>query len=483
VLKKKARVFIGIFLVSDILLSVGAWLAAYYLRFEFTPLLSVLPAAKGVPPVERYLWLLPLIALLWPVVLYFQGLYEVQRVRSRIDEVFSILFSVLLGSALLLGATLYVRVYYRFQPELAPAWEYSQAVFVLFVLLDCLALTLGRWACRSYLQHRWTSSGSLERVILAGTGELALTVAQSLRAHRELGYSLIGFLDDHRSDNVLGLPILGRLGQVREVVARHGVDQILIALPLAEHAALVELVRALRNECIDIKVVPDLLQYATLKATLEDLDGQPIIGLNDVPLRGWHGFVKRTLDLALGATFLLLLTFVVPVFPIIALLIRLKGGRGPVFYRQERMSLDGRTFLMYKFRSMRHDAEQGTGPIWASAEDPRRTSIGIWLRRYNLDELPQLINVLLGDMSLVGPRPERPSFVERFRETIPQYMLRHRVKSGITGWAQVNGWRGNTSLEKRIEYDLYYIENWSLLLDVKIMIMTLFRGFGQPHAY
>jgi Undecaprenyl-phosphate glucose phosphotransferase len=480
VLKHKARIFVGVFLVSDVLLSAVAWLAAYFLRFDFPPLLSVLPADKGVPPFDRYLWLLPLIVLLWPIVLYFQGLYEVQRVRGRIDEFFSIFSSVLLGAILLLGATLYVRVYYRFQPESAPAWEYSQAVFVLFLILDCAALALGRWGCRRYLQHRWTTAGSLEHVIVAGTGELALRLAQSLRTHRELGYALIGFLDDHRTDHVLGLPVLGRFDQARDVIARHHVEQVLIALPLAEHAAMVDLVRALRNECIDIKVVPDLLQYATLKATLEDLDGQPIIGLNDVPLRGWHSLSKRAVDIALGATLLLLLT---PVFAVIALLIKLRGGRGPVFYRQERMSIDGKTFLMYKFRSMRDDAEQGTGPVWASAEDPRRTRIGIWLRRYNLDELPQLINVLVGDMSLVGPRPERPSFVERFREAIPQYMLRHRVKSGITGWAQVNGWRCNTSLEKRIEYDLYYIENWSPLLDVKIMIMTLFRGFGQRHAY
>ena len=479
-LKRRARVFIGLFLFSDVLLSAAAWLGAYFLRFHFPPLLSLLPADKGVPPFDRYLWLLPLIVLLWPIVLYFRGLYEVQRVRSRIDELFAILFSVLLGATFLLGATLYVRVYYRFQPESAPAWEYSQAVFVVFVVLDCAALALGRWACRRYLQYRWTTTAGLEHVIVAGTGELALTIAQSLRTHRELGCELIGFLDDHRTDSVLGLPILGRFDQARDVVARRRVAQILIALPLAEHAAMVDLVRSLRSECIDIKVVPDLLQYATLKATLEELDGQPIIGLNDVPLRGWHSFIKRAMDLLLGATLLLLL---VPVFSVIALLIKLRGGRGPIFYRQERMSLDGKTFLMYKFRSMREDAEQGTGPVWASAEDPRRTRIGIWLRRYNLDELPQLLNVLIGDMSLVGPRPERPSFVERFRGAIPLYMLRHRVKSGITGWAQVNGWRGNTSLEKRIEYDLYYIENWSVLMDVKILIMTLFRGFGQRHAY
>jgi exopolysaccharide biosynthesis polyprenyl glycosylphosphotransferase len=231
---------------------------------------------------------------------------------------------------------------------------------------------------------------------------------------------------------------------------------------------------------VDIKVVPDLVQYATIKAALEDLDGIPIITLNEVPLRGWSSMVKRLMDMAVGGALVVLL---MPVIPIIVLLIKLRGGRGPVFYRQERMSLDGKTFQIYKFRTMVDGAELETGPVFASAEDPRRTAVGVWLRRFNLDELPQLINVVLGDMSLVGPRPERPPFVRLFKERIPQYMLRHRVKSGITGWAQVNGWRGNTSIEKRIEYDLYYIENWSLLLDVKILILTLFRGFGQRHAY
>ena len=190
--------------------------------------------------------------------------------------------------------------------------------------------------------------------------------------------------------------------------------------------------------------------------------------------------VKRGMDAVLGSVLLAALS---PFFAAIAALIKLRGGKGPVLFMQDRISVDGKTFKMYKFRSMTEDAEKETGPVFAQPEDPRRTAIGVWLRKFNLDELPQLINVVLGDMSLVGPRPERPPFVQQFKERIPQYMLRHRVKSGITGWAQVNGWRGNTSIEKRIEYDLYYIENWSLLLDIKILILTLFRGFGQDHAY
>ena len=234
---------------------------------------------------------------------------------------------------------------------------------------------------------------------------------------------------------------------------------------------------------MDIKVVPDVVQYATIKAVPEDLDGIP----DHQPQRGAapglelhgeaaHGRRRLLRSSSLGLT-------VIPVIPVIALLIRLFGGRGPILLRQERMTLDGKTFQIFKFRTMVDGAEKETGPVFATSDDPRRTPIGVWLRRFNLDELPQLINVFLGDMSLVGPRPERPPFVAQFRERIPEYMRRHRVKSGITGWAQVNGWRGNTSIEKRIEHDIYYIENWSLLLDLKILILTLFRGFGQKHAY
>jgi Undecaprenyl-phosphate glucose phosphotransferase len=383
-----------------------------------------------------------------------------------------------------LGTTLYIRVYYRYQPGVAPLWEYSQGVFALFVLLDIAALNLGRLALRSYLQRMWAQGYNVKRVLVAGAGELGRTVAETILAHRELGYRVLGFLHDEAAQPTpKDLPILGTLDEAMKVATAHRADQVYIALPLEEHGKLLRLIKSVSNECLDIKVVPDLVQYATIKAALEDLDGIPIISLNEVPLRGWNSMLKRGLDVVLGTAILVLFTVPLPFFPLIALAIKLKGGRGPVFYRQERMSLDGKTFLMWKFRSMLHEAERDTGPVWASAEDPRRTSVGKWLRRHNLDELPQLINVVLGDMSLVGPRPERPPFVQQFKERIPQYMLRHRVKSGITGWAQINGWRGNTSIEKRIEFDLYYIENWSLLLDIKILILTLFRGFGQKHAY
>jgi Undecaprenyl-phosphate glucose phosphotransferase len=482
-LKFKTRKLVAIHVAVDVAVTALAWVLAYALRFHADAIGRVLPVTKGVPDLSRYLLLLPLMAVLWPAVLYFHGLYQLKRGRSRIDELFAIVFSVLIASALTLGATLYVRVYYRFQPEVAPRWEYSQAVFAIFVVLDVLLLDAGRRAVRVWQERRWAAGEDLTRVVVAGTGELGRTVAEALLAHRKLGYRVVGFLGEGPgAAGHAGLEVVGTIANAREALERTQADQLYVALPLEDHARLVPLVKGLSNECVDIKVVPDVVQYATIKAVLEDLDGIPIISLNEVPLQGWSSMAKRLMDLAVSAILLLALT-VVPVLPLLALLVRLFSGKGPVLLRQERMTLDGKTFRIFKFRTMVDEAERDTGPVFATSDDPRRTGIGAWLRKHNLDELPQLLNVFLGDMSLVGPRPERPPFVQQFRERIPQYMRRHRVKSGMTGWAQVNGWRGNTSIEKRIEFDLYYIENWSLVLDLKILILTLFRGFGQPHAY
>jgi Undecaprenyl-phosphate glucose phosphotransferase len=478
-LKFQVRKLVAVLVLLDVAGTALAWIAAYYLRFHSGQFLSLVPVTKGVPPLFQYALLLPFICLLWPAVLYFHGLYQLRRGRSRIDEFFAILFSVVIASGFTLGAMLYVRVYYPRAEE----WEYSRVFLAVFVVLDLLAVNASRAALRGWLQRRYAAGENVKRVLVAGAGELGRRMADTLLAHRELGYRVVGFVDDQRAGIVdLGLSVLGTLEDTPRVAAENRADQLYIALPLEEHAQMVRLIRNVSNECLDIKVVPDLLQYATIRADLEDLDGIPIISLNEVPLRGWSSMAKRVMDIVVGSAALLLLT-AIPVFPLIALFIRWKGGKGPILLRQERMTLDGKSFSIYKFRTMVIDAERDTGPVWAQAEDPRRTPAGVWLRRFNLDELPQLLNVIRGDMSLVGPRPERPPFVQQFKQKIPQYMLRHRVKSGMTGWAQVNGWRGNTSLEKRIEYDLYYIENWSLLLDVKILILTLFRGFGQKHAY
>jgi Undecaprenyl-phosphate glucose phosphotransferase len=320
-------------------------------------------------------------------------------------------------------------------------------------------------------------------VLIVGSGDLGRMVADRILDHGELGFTVMGFVDDRAgaSDSIghRGLPVLGTVQDTPDVCSRDHIDVIYVALPIEEHVKMLGVVEFATRECVDVHVVPDLLQFIALRARLEDLDGLPIISINDVPLRGMNSVIKRVVDVALSATVVLI--GAVPTL-VIAWLIR-RSSPGPVFYTQERMGLDGKAFTVYKFRSMQVDAEDVTGPIWARDNDPRVTPIGRWLRRHDVDELPQFWNVLRGDMSIVGPRPERPFFVEQFKHRIPQYMLRHKVKAGITGWAQINGLRGQTSIEKRIEYDLYYIENWSVRLDLKIMWLTLVRGFFHKHAY
>ena len=299
---------------------------------------------------------------------------------------------------------------------------------------------------------------------------------------QNLGTRLLDSSDDKNDDNQLGyrgLPLLGSLTDAEQILKQEHIDQLYVALPLDQHVNMLKLIEISNRECVDVKVIPDFLQFITLRARLEELDGIPLINVNDVPLRGFNSAIKRVVDIGCSSAALALLS---GPMAIIAAAIRLSSD-GPILYRQERMGLDGQPFELLKFRSMYQDAESESGPVWASENDPRRTVTGKVLRRFSLDELPQLWNVLMGDMSLVGPRPERPFFVEQFKDRVPQYMLRHKVKSGITGWAQVNGWRGNTSIEKRIEYDLYYIENWSVVLDFKIMWLTIVHLSFHRHAY
>jgi Undecaprenyl-phosphate glucose phosphotransferase len=456
---------------ADAMLGGVAFILAYVLRFE-TGLIAI---TRGHPPLEQYLDIVPLIALIVPAGFHLQGLYRLRRGRSRIDDFFNVLVGSIFAVVLGVVVTLYLQAYWL-PEELKDrgVYEVSQPVWVIFLVLNVAFGYLSRKFMREALERRWLAGVGLRRVLIAGAGDLGRVVADRILEHRELGFQIVGFVDDKAGGDHLGyrgLPLLGALADAADVVSREKVDHLYVALPLEEHMKLLELVESTSREGVDIKVVPDLLQFIALRARLEDLDGVPVINLNDVPLQGVSAFIKRSLDVVISAGALLLM--VVPGL-LIAWLIK-RSSPGPIFYMQERMGLDGRQFNVYKFRTMPVGAEDETGPVWSDQGDPRATTFGAWLRKYDFDEWPQFWNVLTGEMSIVGPRPERPFFVEQFKHRIPQYMLRHKVKAGITGWAQVNGWRGNTSLEKRIEYDLYYIENWSVTLDLKIMWLTLVR--------
>src|SRR3989337_899620 len=466
-LKKHAQFFENLLFFTDLVVIGFSWFLSYYIRFYS----GLLPIEKGIPPFIIYFYLIIPILFVWSFVFKSFGLYRPKRTSSYISELFDIVKACSFSVLVLISITFFFRQY-----------EYSRLLFLTFFLMTVSALAMERVAFRETLRYLRRKGYNLRYALIAGTGELAEDVLKRIELHPDLGIKVTGFLSNPESpiqnSKVYGIPVIGSYRDIRKIISEKDIDQIIIALPVEQHALTVELLKEIGNEMIDIKVVPDICEFITLRGGIDELDGLPIISLQDTPLYGWNIVVKRTFDIIFSVAAIIITA---PIIALISILIKFIS-HGPVFFKQERMGLDGKKFITYQFRTMMVNAEENTGPVWAKENDERQTTIGTFLRRTNLDEMPQFFNVLKGDMSIVGPRPERPVFVEQFKKSIPQYMLRHKMKAGITGWAQVNGWRGNTSIEKRIEYDLYYIENWSVGLDLKIMWLTLLRGF-QKHAY
>jgi Undecaprenyl-phosphate glucose phosphotransferase len=469
VLKQHHQLFQGLFFLADMIVVSAAWVLAYYMRFEWGPI----AAPKGTPPMANYLPMVLFVWVIWGVALRGFGLYHMTRGTQAMHETLRV------AQASTLSLLVFMSVAFLFWEK---DYSFSRGVFFYFWVLAVVMLVAERLVLRAILEQFRARGYNLRHVLIVGSGELAYSVARKIAEHPGLGFSIRGFVAERPEEigrRIDGAQVIGVYADVQTILEKNGIDQVLIALPLDSIGYLEDILKRIGPSMVDIKVIPDIYKFISLRGGIEDFDGMPVISLLDTPLGGWNDVLKRTVDVLLAAAMLLLLS---PLLALIGIAIKLTSA-GPVFYRQERMSLDGRTFLVWKFRTMWVDAEKATGAIWAARDDSRRTRFGAWLRRLSLDELPQLFNVLRGEMSLVGPRPERPVFIEQFRQKIPKYMLRHKVRAGMTGWAQVNGLRGNTSVEQRIRYDLYYIENWSLLLDFKILFLTLFRGFHNPNAY
>jgi Undecaprenyl-phosphate glucose phosphotransferase len=465
---RKHRSLATLFLAVDAVASNLAMVTAWLLRFYF----EVIPVTKGQQDIATYLKLLPIVTIVFPIAFAVQGLYRITAVRAKAEEWLSVAIGSVVATVILSGVLLWVR------PERDAL--YSRATLAIFLVCVIVFVIAGRMLVREMLEARHRAGRDLDRVLIAGNGDLAREVLDRMNLHREqLGFSIIGYLRNGDDAELPGLECLGRIDEAEAVVQQHRIDHVFVALPHASSQAMMTLLDRLVRNLVSIHVVPDLLQFMVLRSRVEDLDGLPTINLSETPLEGWSRWVKRAFDLVVATLALIVLS---PVMLAVAIAIWMED-RGPLFYRQVRMGLDGKPFEILKFRSMRVGAEAQTGAVWADRDDPRRTKIGAFIRAWSLDELPQLINVLSGEMSVVGPRPERPQFVEQFRAEFPHYMLRHKVRAGMMGWAQVHGWRGNTSIRMRIEHDLYYIENWSLLLDVKILFMTVIHGLKHENAY
>jgi len=467
-LKKHGQLFLTIAIFFDSIVISFSWLASFYIHFKtsFGP-----PPRFATPDIEIYLVALIPVLIVFMSSIRLCGLYEPQRGKLLSNYFFNVI-KVTSISVLLLAA---ITFFYR-------EGSFSRFVAIYFFCLVTTLMVVSHLLVHLVLKKIRTLGFNVRYVLIVGTGVLAQSVVEKINLHSEYGFNIIGLLTsqpEELNNEFGGVRVLGTFSEISAVIHKYGVDQLFLALPLDAYDEMEGILDSLGEETVDIKVVPDLLKFMNLQSGVEDLDGLPIVNLSESPLHGWNIVVKRISDIIFSSIFIILSS---PFLIFIAIIIKFESA-GSIIYTQKRVGLDGNIFEMFKFRSMQVGAEVETGPIWASKEDNRRTRLGTFLRKTSIDELPQLFNVFMGDMSLVGPRPERQVFVEKFKKSIPKYMLRLKMKAGLTGWAQVNGWRGNTSLDKRIEFDLYYIKHWSLLLDLKIIFMTLWKGFINPHAY
>jgi Undecaprenyl-phosphate glucose phosphotransferase len=452
------------FLVWDLLVTAGAWVGAFVIRFWT----GWIPVWKEPGEFNRHVAVLPLVLLLAFLSYSLIGLYQVHRLRRLREELIGILKGVSLLLLLVLATLFYRQDHFE-----------SRLAILLFYGLTMAGILVVRRISWGSLRFLRQSGFNRSPVLIVGTGRVARKTANALQQAGWTGLYVLGFVEDEPQRRTLDLDILGTTGELPRLIAEHKVGHVFIALPLNRYHEARRVFDILSQTVVDVRLVADAPDLAGLSLTTTTIEGLTVIGLRESPHFGLNVLVKRTMDIVLSFTALVLLS---PVLLLVSLLVKF-SSRGPIFYRQERCGLGGEPFSMLKFRTMSVDAEAQSGPVWAKEDDPRRTRLGTFLRKTSLDELPQLINVLKGDMSLVGPRPERPVFIEQFKHTVPNYMARHCVKAGITGWAQVNGWRGNTSLRKRVQFDLYYISHWNPWFDLRILWMTMFRVFEDKNAY
>lgn len=467
--RRSQALFTVALVVIDATMVALAFILGYYLRRAIP-----WPADPvNIVELSRYTPLLAVQVLSVLTVFFFNRLYHQTRTHSRVDLVYTIFSGVSIGT--MLSVAISALIFKNSVFEL----DYPRVMIVYAWLLAIVFVTFGRLAHQRILAGLHRRGWGQDRVLIVGTGEVGQMILQRIRWSPHLGYQVVGFADGSGGPgDVLGTPVLGKMDDLPMLIDQHHIDEVIIALPEATHREIVRLISMCERGKVGIKIFPDVFQIMATEVTIGDLGGLPLLTVRDIALRGWRLSLKRAMDIIIGSALLILLS---PLMLLTALLIKLES-QGPVFYVQERMGMDARPFKMIKFRSMRNDAEEN-GPGWTVSDDPRRTRLGRIIRRLSVDELPQLVNVLMGDMSLVGPRPERPVYVEAFRQSIPRYMDRHREKAGLTGWAQVNGLRGDTSIAERTKYDLWYVENWSLWLDIKILIRTVFRIISDHNAY
>lgn len=464
-IKENQKHFNRLQVLIDAFVLLFSYVAAWVIKFQ------IISSDDGAMSLRTYMIALPITVLVYLGLYYLFSLYTPKRVQGRRLELWNIVKANTVGIALFLGV-LYLIKMMHFSREM---------LFIFYVINICLE-AIARNLIRYFLRSMRRKGYNLKHIVLVGYSRAAEEYIDRILENPQWGYKIRGILDDHieAGTEYKGIKVLGKIDNLMIILPENRLDEIAITLGLSEYARLEEIVNLCEKSGVHTKFIPDYNQIIPTKPYTEDILGLPVINIRHVPLTNtFYAAMKRVMDIA-GAICAIILFSPIMMFSVI--MIKLTSP-GPLIFKQERVGLHNHTFMMYKFRSMDVQPPEKEKTKWTVKDDPRVTNFGKFMRKTSIDELPQLFNVLKGEMSLVGPRPERPFFVEKFKEEIPRYMIKHQVRPGLTGWAQVNGYRGNTSIRKRIEYDLYYIENWTLGLDVKILFLTIFKGFINKNAY
>lgn len=464
-IKENQKHFNRLQVLIDAFVLIFSYVIAWVIKFQ------IISSDDGALSFRTYMIALPVTVLVYLSLYYLFSLYTPKRVQGRRLELWNIVKANTVGIALFLGV-LYLIKMMHFSREM---------LFIFYVINICLE-TVARNLIRYFLRSMRRKGYNLKHIVLVGYSRAAEEYIDRILENPQWGYKVRGILDDHieAGTEYRGVKVLGRIDNLMIILPENRLDEIAITLGLSEYDRLEEIVNLCEKSGVHTKFIPDYNRIIPTKPYTEDILGLPVINIRHVPLTNtFYAAMKRAMDIV-GAVCAIILFSPVMLFSVI--MIKLTSP-GPLIFKQERVGLHNHTFMMYKFRSMDVQPPEKEKTKWTVKDDPRVTNFGKFMRKTSIDELPQLFNVLKGEMSLVGPRPERPFFVEKFKEEIPRYMIKHQVRPGLTGWAQVNGYRGNTSIRKRIEYDLYYIENWTLGLDVKILFLTIFKGFINKNAY
>ena len=467
-IKDNQKVFNRLMVVADAAITATSLMSAYFFKFY---ILNDGPGV-GVLPAGDYLMLLPFLVPMYMLLYYANDVYSPKRTVRRRFEIYGII------KANTIGIMALIIILYMIIREI----NFSRSVMAFFYVFNVFLTSCFRLALRKGLRTIRSRGYNLKHILLVGYSRAAEEYIDRLMDNPQWGYVACGILDNHIPAGTLykGVKVLGSLGNLEIILPENKMDEIAITLSLKDYNYLESIVSTCEKSGVHTKFIPDYNSLIPSKPYTEDLMGLPVVNIRYVPLTNTGNiFLKRVMDIV-GSLVGIVITS--PIMLVAALLIKLTS-RGPVIFKQERVGLHNSSFYMYKFRSMELQSPKEEKKAWTVKDDPRVTAVGKFLRRTSLDELPQLFNILRGDMSLVGPRPERPLFVEKFKEEIPRYMVKHQVRPGLTGWAQVNGLRGDTSIRKRVEYDIYYIENWTIWFDLKIILMTFFTGFINKNAY